>query len=54
MDKDYLQFAAENNLDTESEFVKLDNRIHMSGGSTSVATYSTINIVITNRYILSP
>lgn len=54
IDEDKLQFASLTNLGADSEFAKLDNRIHMSGGSTSIPTHSMKNVVKTNSYLLSP
>ena len=51
-DVDKLKFAPLTNLGCESEFAKLDNRVKVSGGSTSVETHSRKNIVSTNSLLV--
>ena len=52
IDETKLEFAPLTNLGCESEFAKLDNRISMSGGSTSVQTHSRKNIVKSNQLLV--
>ena len=52
VDENKLNFAPLTNLGCESEFAKLDNRISMSGGSTTVQTHSRKNVVMTNRLLV--
>ena len=40
------------NLGCESQFAKMDQRIHVTGGSTSVQTLSRKNIIATNAYLI--
>lgn len=47
-----LQYAPLTNLGCESEFAKLDNRVRVSGGMTSVSTHSKKNIVATNGLLV--
>ena len=49
-----LEYAPLTNLGCESEFAKLDVRIVVSGGSTTVQTHSRKNIVTTNRLLTDP
>ena len=49
-----LQYAPLTNLGCESEFAKFDNRIKVSGGSTSISTHSMKNIVVTNGLLIDP
>ena len=39
-DEEKLQYAPLTNLGCESEFAKLDNRVRVAGGMTSVSTHS--------------
>ena len=41
------------NLGCESKVAWIDNRIKISGGSTSVLTLSNKNIICTNKYLVS-
>ena len=52
IDEEKLKYAPLTNLGCESEFAKLDNRIGMSGGSTTVQTHSRKNIVMTNKLLV--
>ena len=47
-----LDHAPVTNLGCESEFAKLDNRIKITGGTTSVQTLSRKNAVATNAYLV--
>ena len=40
------------NLGCESQFAKMDQRINVTGGSTSVQTLSRKNVVATNAYLV--
>lgn len=51
-DMDKLQKAPLTNLGCEGEFAKLDNRLKVTGGSTSVETLSRKNIVATNKLLI--
>ena len=53
IDQEKLKFAPLTNLGCESEFAKLDNRVKISGGSTSIRTHSMKTIVATNRLLVS-
>jgi len=53
-DETKLQYAPITNLGTEGEFAKLDNRIAISGGSTSVKCHRQKNIISTNRLLVDP
>ena len=46
-----LEYAPVTNSGCESEFGKLDNRLHVSSGSATVQTLSMENIVSTNRLL---
>ena len=46
-----LEYAPVTNSGCESEFGKLDNRLHVSGGSATVQTLSMENIVSTNKLL---
>lgn len=52
IDEVKLQHAPLTNLGCESEFAKLDNKIRVSGGSTSVPTYSRKNVISTNGLLV--
>ncbi|KAK6168582.1 hypothetical protein SNE40_019783 [Patella caerulea] len=52
IDEQKLKYAPMTNLGCESEFAKLDNRIRVSGGSTSVTTHSRKNVVATNAFLV--
>ena len=47
-----LDYTPLTNSGCESEFAKLDNRIKITGGTTSVQTLSRKNTVTTNAYLL--
>lgn len=51
-DPEKLKYAPMTNLGCEGEFAKLDNRVKISGGSTSVDTHSRKNIVSTNGLLV--
>ena len=46
-----LEYAPVTNSGCESEFGKLDNRLHVSGGSATVQTLSMENIVSTTKLL---
>ena len=48
-----LMYAPISNLGCESKIGWLDNRLKISGGTTSVNTLSNKNIVATNKYLIS-
>ena len=50
-DLDKLRRAPLTNIGCEGEFAKLDNRLKVTGGSTSVETLSRKNIVATNKLL---
>ena len=54
VDVSKLAYAPLTNLGCESEFAKLDNRIIISGGSTSIETLSRKNVILTNRLLVDP
>ena len=54
VDVSKLAYAPLTNLVCESEFAKLDNRISISGGSTSIETLSRKNVILTNRLLVDP
>ena len=45
------KFAPITNLGCESEFAKLDNRIKVTGGSTSVQTLSKKNVIANSKFL---
>jgi hypothetical protein len=47
-----MDYAPLTNLGSESEFAKFDNRLKVSGGTTSVTTISRKNVVATNAYLV--
>jgi len=49
-----LQYAPITNLGAEGKFMKLDNRILISGGTTSVKCHGQKNIISTNRLLVDP
>ena len=51
-DSEKLEHATLTNLGCEGEFAKLDNRVKVSGGSTSVETHCRKNIVSTNNFLV--
>lgn len=53
-DMEKLNKAPLTNLGCEGEFAKLDNRLRVSGGTTSVETLSRKNIVATNSLLNEP
>ena len=54
IDETKLQYAPLSNLGTEGEFAKLDNRIAVTGGTTSVKCHGQKNIISTNRLLVDP
>ena len=54
VDVSKIAYAPLTNLGCESEFAKLDNRISISGGSTSIETLSRKNVILTNRLLVDP
>ena len=48
-----LKYAPISNLGCESKVAWIDNRLKISGGSTSVLTLSNKNIICTNKYLVS-
>ena len=54
VDVSKLAYAPLTNLGCESEFAKLDNRISISEGSTSIKTLSRKNVILTNRLLVDP
>jgi len=54
IDETKLQYAPITNLGAEGEFAKLDNRIAISGGTTSVKCHGQKNIISTNRLLVDP
>ena len=48
-----MVYAPLTNLGCESEFVKLENRLKVCGGTTSIQRLSQKNIVATNAYLVN-
>ena len=48
-----LEYAPLTNLGSESEFAKFDNRVRISGGTTSVQSLARKNVVATNAYLVN-